>query len=91
MKDILKNAIVNIILFAVFYVGFFITIFLLGYGSNNTHLNEQWIVYSLFFFLHVLTFFFVLRLKHEFRVKTFLLFFTLIVIVWSTMGLIYGQ
>jgi hypothetical protein len=54
IKSIARTALINVILFIVLIILYFITGFLLGYGSNDNYKQSAWILFGGFVVTHLI-------------------------------------
>jgi hypothetical protein len=85
----LKTILVNIGLFAVFYLMFFFVAFSLGLASSDKQVPKQWALYFIFCIIQVATF--SLICKYKFKDRRPLFFnYLLILLLWGMFGILYG-
>ncbi len=61
MSNLLKNILINLGLFFVLIVLYFLFGFFAGYGANNTYEAAAWILYTVFVFFHLVLNYFLLK------------------------------
>ncbi len=54
IKSIARTALINVILFIVLIILYFITGFLLGYGSNDNYKQSAWLLFGGFVVIHLI-------------------------------------
>ena len=90
MKDFLKFLTINAGLMVVYYFVLILTVFEIGYASNGKHLTGQRILVVIFCLIQIASYFIILRVRNEFKPTRFVFYSILILLAWTTLGLVNG-
>ncbi|AFD06659.1 hypothetical protein Solca_1591 [Solitalea canadensis DSM 3403] len=82
MKDFLKFIVVNLFLFVTSYICFMITVFLMGYASNEKHTVGIWVLFFIFLLLNIIAYSLVLYNAKKITSKTFFYGVSVITFAW---------